>query len=213
MNENSYETETTMASFSDRLRDEMERQGIIPAELARKTGLSKPTLGAILRGDTSDPRMTSVLSIAKALGCDPLWLFTGKSATEYAAAITINNIPVWELKDIEGQPLDALPLIDTGRHLVTQNGGHLCAVVARDNYLQESGIRVGDICVINMAQSDLKMDAGDIALILHKNRPMLLRVSDSLAGPILVTDDQRFGSIPLKEAILLGKMTELRREN
>ncbi|MFM5429848.1 helix-turn-helix domain-containing protein [Aeromonas veronii] len=69
--------EKTMKTIGLRIQERLEERGITAADLARKTGLSKPTLSAIIHGNTSDPRISSVYAIAKALNCDPYWLYTG----------------------------------------------------------------------------------------------------------------------------------------
>ena len=66
-----------MSSFNERLQQLMDEKGLKPADLARKTGLSKPTLSAIIHGDTCDPRISSLISIAEALQVDLRWLCTG----------------------------------------------------------------------------------------------------------------------------------------
>lgn len=200
-----------MSSFNERLRQLMGEKGLKPADLARKTGLSKPTLSAIINGTTTDPRISSVLSIARVLGCDPIQLFVGKSSSEFASSAEISRVPIWELEDIAGQPSDALPLIDTGRHLVVEDGGHLCAVVAGNDDLAGSGIHKGDFIVIDMATEQRKLAPEDIALVRHGDRALLLRAKSALDGMNLVVDDPHFGFLKASDATVLGKMVELRR--
>jgi len=200
-----------MSSFTERLRQLMDEKGLKPADLARKTGLSKPTLSAIIRGNTSDPRISSILGISRVLGCDPIWLFVGKSSSEYASSAEISKVPIWELNDIAGHPSDALPLIDTGRHLVVEDGGHLCAVVAANDDLAGSGIHKGDFIVIDMSPDQRKLESDDIALVQHGEKALLLRAKSALEGMNLVVDDPHFGFLKANEALVLGKMIELRR--
>jgi transcriptional regulator with XRE-family HTH domain len=200
-----------MSSFNKRLQQLMEENGVKAADLARKTGLSKPTLSAIIHGTTNDPRISSLLSIARVLNCDPMWLFVGKSSADYASSISVSKVPVWELKDMVGQPHDALPLIDTGRHLIVEDGGHLCAVVAENDDLAASGVHKGDLLIIDMSPEQLTLSNDDIVLIEYKGRPMLLRAKNAIDGMNLVADDPHFGFVKSDDAIILGKMTELRR--
>ncbi|WP_346209033.1 helix-turn-helix domain-containing protein [Aeromonas salmonicida] len=160
-----------MSSFNKRLQQLMEENGVKAADLARKTGLSKPTMSAIIHGTTNDPRISSLLSIARVLNCDPMWLFVGKSSADYASSISVSKVPVWELKDMVGQPHDALPLIDTGRHLIVEDGGHLCAVVAENDDLAASGVHKGDLLIIDMSPEQLTLSNDDIVLIEYKGRP------------------------------------------
>ncbi|ELI6443085.1 helix-turn-helix domain-containing protein [Aeromonas salmonicida subsp. salmonicida] len=200
-----------MSSFNERLQQLMNEKGLKPADLARKTGLSKPTLSAIIRGTTTDPRISSVLGISRVLGCDPVWLFVGKNSAEYASSAEISKVPIWELKDMVSHPSDAIPLIDTGRHLVVEDGGHLCAVVAANDDLAGSGIHSGDFIVIDMSPEQRKLETGDIALVRHGDKALLLRAKSALDGMNLVVDDPHFGFLKASEALVLGKMIELRR--
>lgn len=200
-----------MSSFNERLQQLMNEKGLKPADLARKTGLSKPTLSAIIRGTTTDPRISSVLGISRVLGCDPVWLFVGKNSAEYASSAEISKVPIWELKDMVSHPNDAIPLIDTGRHLVVEDGGHLCAVVAANDDLAGSGIHSGDFIVIDMSPEQRKLETGDIALVRHGDKALLLRAKSALDGMNLVVDDPHFGFLKASEALVLGKMIELRR--
>lgn len=200
-----------MSSFNERLQQLMNEKGLKPADLARKTGLSKPTLSAIIRGTTTDPRISSVLGISRVLGCDPVWLFVGKNSVEYASSAEISKVPIWELKDMVSHPSDAIPLIDTGRHLVVEDGGHLCAVVAANDDLAGSGIHSGDFIVIDMSPEQRKLETGDIALVRHGDKALLLRAKSALDGMNLVVDDPHFGFLKASEALVLGKMIELRR--
>ncbi|WP_085044741.1 helix-turn-helix domain-containing protein [Aeromonas salmonicida] len=200
-----------MSSFNERLQRLMNEKGLKPADLARKTGLSKPTLSAIIRGATTDPRISSVLGISRVLGCDPVWLFVGKNSAEYASSAEISKVPIWELKDMVNHPSDTIPLIDTGRHLVVEDGGHLCAVVAANDDLASSGIHSGDFIVIDMSPEQRKLETGDIALVRHGDKALLLRAKSALDGMNLVVDDPHFGFLKASEALVLGKMIELRR--
>ncbi|MGY3959504.1 helix-turn-helix domain-containing protein [Aeromonas popoffii] len=201
----------SMSSFNERLKQLMEEKGLKPADLARKTGLSKPTLSAILNGATTDPRISSVLGIARVLGCDPIWLFVGKASAEFASSTEISQVPIWDLAALEGQPSDAIPLINTGRHLVVEDGGHLCAVVAANDDLAGSGIHKGDFIVIDMTPEQRKLESEDIALVRHNGKALLLRAKSALDGMNLVVDDPHFGFLKASEATVLGKMVELRR--
>jgi SOS-response transcriptional repressor LexA len=110
-----------------------------------------------------------------------------------------------------GQPSDAIPLIDTGRHLVVEDGGHLCAVVAENEDLATSGIHKGDLIIVDMSPTHRKLDSGDIALIQYKDKFLLLRAKNAIDGMNLVADDPHFGFLKAKDATILGKMIELRR--
>jgi phage repressor protein C with HTH and peptisase S24 domain len=67
-----------------RVEAEMKRRDWSEGELARRTGVSQPTIHRILKGESKSPRHENVQAIAKAFGCTPEWLWTGvgKAPTE-----------------------------------------------------------------------------------------------------------------------------------
>ena len=71
---------------------------------------------------------------------------------------------------------------------------------------------LADICIIDMA--DREPHHNDIVLVRldNNNQPRLLKALDGLAGISLVTDDPRLGVVPIKEALVYGRMVELRRD-
>ena len=71
------EQETPANPLGRRIVRQLKVLGMSAADLARATGLSKPTLSAIIHGDTCDPRISSLISIAEALQVDLRWLCTG----------------------------------------------------------------------------------------------------------------------------------------
>lgn len=201
-----------MKSFRDRLDHMMRDRGLKQADLVRKSGISKAVISVLLSDPLRDLRASSLLSIAKALGCDPIWLYTGKETGAFVSEMNLGRVPVWEMQDLSKHPLDALPSLDSGRHIFSSSDGHLIGVVANDDNLAESGIKSGDICVIDMADADVHHN--DILLVrLDSNKQeRLLKALDGLSGISLVTDDQRLGAIPIKDALVYGKMIELRRD-
>ena len=54
--------------FASQVMDELERQGITLAELARRMGIKQPTLCGMLRG-TSNMTLKTIARMALALGC------------------------------------------------------------------------------------------------------------------------------------------------
>lgn len=207
-----YENRIDMTSFRDRLEFMMNERGFKQADLVRKSGVSKAAISVLLSDPLKDLRVSSLLSIAKALGCDPLWLYTGKESGTFVSNTNLGEVPVWELPELCEHPTDALATLDSGRHVFSGIDGHLIGVIAGDNNLLESGIKCGDICIIDMA--DREPHHNDIVLVRldSNNQPRLLKALDGLAGISLVTDDPRLGVVPIKEALVYGRMVELRRD-
>lgn len=201
-----------MTSFRDRLEYMLKERGWKQADLVRRSGVSKAVVSVLLSDPLKDLRVSSLLSIAKALGCDPLWLYTGKESGTYVSDINLGKVPVWEMSDLSKHPTDALSTLDSGRHLFSDANGHLIGVVANDDNLIGSGIKSGDICVIDLADREPRHN--DIVLVRldSNNQERLLKALDGLSGITLVTDDPRLGVIPVKEALIYGRMVELRRD-
>ena len=201
-----------MTSFRDRLEYMMKERGYKQADLVRKSGISKAVISVLLSDPLKDLRVSSLLSIAKALGCDPLWLYTGKESGTYVTDTNLGKVPVWEMSELGNHPSDALSSLDSGRHIFSELDGQLIGVVANDDNLAESGIKTGDICVIDLADREPRHE--DILLVRlgEGKQRRLLKALDGLSGISLVTDDQRLGVVPVKDALVYGRMVELRRD-
>ena len=208
----SYKNGKDMTSFRDRLKYMMSERGFSQADLVRKSGVSKAAVSIILSDPLKDLRVSSLLSIAKALGCDPLWLYTGKESGTYVSDTNLGKVPVWEMAEMAKHPTDALSTLDSGRSIFSEANGHLIGVVADDDNLSNTGIRAGDICVIDLADREPRHN--DIVLVrLSSNKQeRLLKALDGLSGITLVTDDPRLGVVPIKDALVYGRMIELRRD-
>jgi len=207
-----YANERDMTSFRDRLEYMMKERGYKQADLVRKSGISKAVISVLLSDPLKDLRVSSLLSIAKALGCDPLWLYTGKESGTYVTDTNLGKVPVWEMSELGNHPSDALSTLDSGRHIFSELDGQLIGVVANDDNLAESGIKTGDICVIDLADREPRHE--DILLVRlgEGKQRRLLKALDGLSGISLVTDDQRLGVVPVKDALVYGRMVELRRD-
>lgn len=207
-----YANERDMTSFRDRLEYMMKERGYKQADLVRKSGISKAVISVLLSDPLKDLRVSSLLSIAKALGCDPLWLYTGKESGTYVTDTNLGKVPVWEMSELGNHPSDALSTLDSGRHIFSELDGQLIGVVANDDNLADSGIKTGDVCVIDLADREPRHE--DILLVrLGENKQRrLLKALDGLSGISLVTDDQRLGVVPVKDALVYGRMVELRRD-
>ena len=69
-----------MKNFAERLEARMKEIGITPADLSRKSGVSKTVISRMLNEPGREIRASSLMSIGKALRVDPVWLFLGRSA-------------------------------------------------------------------------------------------------------------------------------------
>lgn len=69
----------------DRIRSEMTLQRFSDEDMAEKTGLARQTIAQYRKGEAKDPKLSTLCSIAEALGKDVLWLVEPKPAAVEAA--------------------------------------------------------------------------------------------------------------------------------
>ena len=62
----------------DRIRSEMTAQRFTDEAMAEKTGLTRQTIAQYRKGEAKDPKLSTLTSIAMALGKDVLWLIEPK---------------------------------------------------------------------------------------------------------------------------------------
>ena len=74
------ETRERASSMVERIRALMRQHGMNDADLARKTGVSAGTLSRVLSMETEDPRISTVLAIADALGSTVGYLLQSERA-------------------------------------------------------------------------------------------------------------------------------------
>lgn len=66
----------------DRIRSEMTAQRFTDEAMAEKTGLTRQTIAQYRKGEAKDPKLSTLTSIATALGKDVLWLIEPKPAEQ-----------------------------------------------------------------------------------------------------------------------------------
>ena len=94
--------------FRERLRDEMEYQGISANALAEMTGISKRTIDNYLKTNPQEPGVYNAQKIAKALKVSVEYLVTGK---EYKSAVTITGDKLELLNSFEKLTSDERSLV------------------------------------------------------------------------------------------------------
>jgi len=57
-----------MSTLAERILRRMDELDMTQADLARKTGMTTANIAYIVNGKTHDPRLSSVIAIARALG-------------------------------------------------------------------------------------------------------------------------------------------------
>ena len=68
-------------TLADRIKDARIRAGLSQAELARRSGISQPSLHDLESGKSKTARSTTLVHLAEALGQTPEWLAGGKGAS------------------------------------------------------------------------------------------------------------------------------------
>lgn len=203
-----------MKNFAERLEARMKEIGITPADLSRKSGVSKTVISRMLNEPGREIRASSLMSIGKALRVDPVWLFLGRSADSLISDIESGPglVPVWSMADLQKDHIsDAWPHAKREKTLATERDGHIFALEADDDQLKESGIISGVLCLVDLA--DTTPEHGDIMLvkILSSEQFRLLRAIKGLDCWRYGVDDPRVGSLTAKELVTLGKVVEVRR--
>lgn len=94
--------------FRERLRDEMEYQGISANALAELTGISKRTIDNYLKTNPQEPGVYNAQKIAKALKFSVEYLVTGK---EYKNAIVVTGEKLEVLNSFEKLSADERSLV------------------------------------------------------------------------------------------------------
>ena len=202
-----------MKTYGQRLEEQLQELNISMSELARRTGLSKSVISNTINNPNREMRVSSLISIARVLRVDPIWLYTGRSSGELLNDIQFNSdkVPVWTLADVGSLATDMLPNMDSGRYVVAENQSHSIAIESTNDHLSKSGIVAGDICIFSLA--DRTPEEGAVMLIrLEKSgQARLLRAMSGIDGWVYGVDDPRLGTVTSDEAIVLGKLSELRR--
>lgn len=201
-----------MQTFGQRLEEKLQELEISMSELARCTGLSKSVISNAINNPNREMRVSSLISIAKVLRVDPIWLYTGRSSSDLLNDIQFNSgkVPVLTLSDVENLATDMMPNVDSGRYVVAENQSHSIAIEASNDHLSRSGVVSGDIGIINL--TDREPGDGDIMLVRLKNgQARLLRAMAGIEGLVYGVDDPRLGTVASNEVTALGKLSELRR--
>ena len=94
--------------FRERLRDEMEYQGLSANDLAELTNISKRTIDNYLKNNPQEPGVYNTQKIAKALKVSVEYLVTG---IEYKNTITVTGDKLELLTSFDKLPEDDQKLI------------------------------------------------------------------------------------------------------
>lgn len=94
--------------FRERLRDEMEYQGLSANDLAELTNISKRTIDNYLKNNPQEPGVYNAQKIAKALKVSVEYLVTG---IEYKNTITVTGDKLELLTSFDKLPEDDQKLI------------------------------------------------------------------------------------------------------
>lgn len=90
---------TSSSPFAQQLLAEMRRQNVTQAALAKKTGVSQPTISAVLSGATKDPSRRVMVTLGRALGL----------SDEYLGRQIVELEPIEDALARVLEPLEVLP--------------------------------------------------------------------------------------------------------
>ena len=219
-----------MKTFGQRLEEKLQDLNISMSELARRTGLSKSVISNTINNPNREMRVSSLISIAKVLKVDPIWLYSGRRGSTFSTFDPIwlysgrssgdllndiqfnsDKVPVWTLSDVENLATEMLPNMDSGRYVVAENQSHSIAIESNNDHLSKSGIVVGDICIINLADRAPEDGAVMLIQLAKSGQARLLRAMAGIDGWVYGVDDPRLGTVTSNEVTVLGKLSELRR--
>ena len=96
--------------FRERLRDEMDYQGISAKDLADMTGIIKRTIDNYLKSNPQEPGVYNAQKIAKALKVSVEYLVTGR---EYKSSIPVTGEKLEFLNSFEKLPQEERQLVST----------------------------------------------------------------------------------------------------
>lgn len=202
-----------METLKDRLSRVMEAKGLKQADIVRRTGISKGLVSLLLSVPGKDLLASNLMQLGKAVGEDPIWLYTGKSSAVYAEQMlqNLNRVPVVNLKQIDAGLLDMATLMDADEYIHSEFVGKLIGIRAADNALKESGVAAGDVCIIDLAID--KPEDGDIVLAFLRETEQLylLKAVRGLTGMTLAVDDPRISALDISKALVYGVMIEVRK--
>lgn len=69
----------------DKIRSEMALQNLNDETLGELSGLTRQTVASLRKGEAKDPKLSTLISLAEALGKDLAWLTERKTETAEAA--------------------------------------------------------------------------------------------------------------------------------
>jgi len=117
-----------MENLQNRIKRTRINQGLSQAVLARKTGVSQPTVANWENGSHT-PRHAVLLKIGTALGVEPIWLLSGGFAGNEAAAQTyikrpLQHVPVYNWPQTETELAASPPrnFVPFSTHLTNLTG-------------------------------------------------------------------------------------------
>ncbi|MBQ7660846.1 MAG: LexA family transcriptional regulator [Clostridia bacterium] len=92
-----------MMTFADRVKQMKKEKGVTSEYLSSQSGIPAGTLAKLLSGFTEEPKLSSAVSIAKALGCSLEYLATGKPDAPDFSAEEIDLIEKYRALDLHGK--------------------------------------------------------------------------------------------------------------
>ncbi|MBN3817623.1 helix-turn-helix domain-containing protein [Paraburkholderia sp. Se-20369] len=159
------ETSQRLVQMVARIRALMQQQGLTDADLARKTGISPATLSRVLSMSTEDPRISTVLAIADALGSSVGYLLQSERAYP---------IPILGWDEMLGYARGQCDLARNTRWLTVDTPRRPGTFAARTKPSMAPRFREGSIVIVEPCAA--LRDAQVVIAVIDGGEPTLRRV-------------------------------------
>ncbi len=123
-------------SFSERVKSIKKEKGITNEALSAASGIPMGTLGKLLSGFTEEPKLSTAISIAEALGCSLEYLACGKEEQP-------------ELSEVEKTRLEKFRMLDS-------HGTRVCDFILDEEYMRCTALSRNTVADITDAISRKK---------------------------------------------------------
>ncbi len=170
-----------MDIFKERLTEALQARHMRPAELARRTGLSKARISQYVNGKFV-PKPEALLDIAEVLGVSELWLLGKTDNMNPAPSLTIpcpENLSPLRLRRYPvlgeiacGRPILAVEDPDAGYVTAADTTADFCLTAKGDSMI---GARIFDGDEVFIQQTDV-VENGEIAAVVVEGEATLKRV-------------------------------------
>lgn len=194
----SYMIETTL---KERLLQALQKSGLSQHELARRCGVTHPTVNQWFSGNTKTLKADQALKVSKALNVDLVWLITGNGTTNQSCpkstpqgvapnvTVPLVLVTIGDNKKLVIYTQGDIPTIDLKQEWFDKNGINpkTCVAFKAQNDTMAPLIKHGDTVLIDT--SNTSINPGSIYLIVTIHGAYFYRLEKTAAGDLLLKTD------------------------